>query len=81
MPLALETNAQEKVHPLIRHIHLNEMDGSHPGAKDYNFSPVFAILEKLKYHGWVSVEAFDFEIGAESIARLSMEHMRKAAGF
>lgn len=64
---------------LIRHVHLNEMDGSHPGAGTYDFAPVFAILEKLAYQGWVSVEAFDFTVGAETIARESIAHMKKAA--
>jgi len=38
------------------------------------------MLEKLAYRGWVSVEAFDFTVGAETIARESLQHMRKAAG-
>jgi sugar phosphate isomerase/epimerase len=64
---------------LIRHVHLNEMDGSHPGAGTYDFAPVFAMLKKLDYSGWVSVEAFDFSVGAETIATESLEHMRQAA--
>jgi D-psicose/D-tagatose/L-ribulose 3-epimerase len=75
----------ERYYDLIRHIHVNEMDGSHPrprnsGAGNYDFAPVFAMLEKLAYRGWVSVEAFDFTVGAETIARESIQHMKKAAG-
>ena len=70
----------ERYFDLIRHVHLNEMDGSHPGSRTYDFAPVFAVLEKLQYRGWVSVEAFDFSVGAETIARESLEHMKKAAG-
>lgn len=65
---------------VVRHVHLNEMDGSHPGAGKYEFAPIFAILEKLAYRGWVSVEAFDFTVGAETIARESITHMKNAAG-
>ncbi len=65
---------------LVRHVHLNEMDGGHPGTGTYDFGRVFAILEKLAYHGWVSVEAFDFAAGADEIVRGSIEHMKKAAG-
>jgi sugar phosphate isomerase/epimerase len=65
---------------LVRHVHLNEMNGSHPGAGTYDFARVFAALEKLNYKGWVSVEAFDFTAGAEAIATGSLEHMKKAAG-
>ncbi len=70
----------ERHFDLIRHIHLNEMDGSHPGAGAYNFAPVFQVLSKLRYQGWVSVEAFDFSLGADTIAKASIEHMKKAAG-
>jgi D-psicose/D-tagatose/L-ribulose 3-epimerase len=70
----------ERYYDLIRHVHVNEMDGSHPGAGSYDFAPVFAMLEKLAYRGWVSVEAFDFRVGAETIARESLQHMKKAAG-
>ena len=70
----------ERYYDLIRHVHVNEMDGSHPGAGNYDFAPVFAMLEKLAYRGWVSVEAFDFTVGADTIASESLQHMRKAAG-
>lgn len=69
----------ERYYDFIRHIHVNEMDGSHPGSRNYDFAPVFAMLEKLSYCGWVSVEAFDFTVGAETIARESLQHMKKAA--
>ena len=76
-----EPHAQliESHYDLIRHIHLNEMNGGHPGTANYDFAPIFAILRKLAYKGWVSVEAFDFAAGAETIASESLEHMKKAA--
>ncbi len=70
----------ERYFDLIRHIHLNEMNGGHPGTANYDFAPIFAMLEKLNYNRWVSVEAFDFSVGADTIARESIEHMKKAAG-
>jgi D-psicose/D-tagatose/L-ribulose 3-epimerase len=69
----------ERYFDLIRHVHVNEMDGGHPGTGTYDFASIFAVLEKLAYRGWVSVEAFDFAAGAEAIARESLEHMKKAA--
>ena len=69
----------EKYYDLIRHVHVNEMDGSHPGAGTYDFAPLFAMLKKLNYRRWVSVEAFDFSIGADAIAQRSIATMRKAA--
>jgi sugar phosphate isomerase/epimerase len=56
----------------IRHVHVNEMDGSHPGAGDYNFLPIFDVLRRKKYSGWISLEAFDFSYGPEALARESL---------
>jgi sugar phosphate isomerase/epimerase len=70
----------ERYFDLIRHVHLNEMNGGHPGSANYDFAPIFAMLERLNYSRWVSVEAFDFSVGADTIARESIEHMKKAVG-
>jgi len=35
----------------------------------YDFAQVFAMLESWPNRRWVSVEAFDFTIGAEAIAK------------
>ena len=59
----------------IRHIHVNEIDGRHCGAGDYDFSPLLAALKDLKYAGWISLEAFDFKPGAERIATESIQHL------
>jgi D-psicose/D-tagatose/L-ribulose 3-epimerase len=65
----------EKYFDLIRHVHVNEMDGRHPSMSDYDFKPVLRTLERLKYKGWVSLEAFDFSFGAERIARESIDYL------
>jgi PAS domain-containing protein len=52
---------------LIRHLHVNEPDGKHPGCGHYDFLPVMSTLARRGYAGWVSVEAFDFSFGAERI--------------
>jgi sugar phosphate isomerase/epimerase len=61
--------------PLIRHVHVNELDGKHPGRGDYDFRPVLAELAARDYKGWISLEAFDFSFGAETIANESIRHM------
>ena len=61
--------------PLIEHVHVNETDGGHCGTGDYNFTPVLAALKRLNYKGWVSLEAFKFEPGAETIARESLNYL------
>jgi sugar phosphate isomerase/epimerase len=61
---------------LIRHIHVNEIGGQHCGAGDYDFAPLLAGLKRLNYGGWISLEAFDFSPGAETIARQSIRHLQ-----
>jgi len=65
----------EKYFDVIRHVHVNEMDGRHPGMGDYDFKPVLQALERLGYKGWISLEAFDFSFGAEKIARESIDYL------
>ena len=60
---------------VIRHVHVNEMDGKHCGAGDYDFKPVLAVLKQRDYAGWVSLEAFDFSPGAETIANESLRYL------
>lgn len=65
----------ERHYDLIRHIHVNELDGRHPGAGSYDFKPIFDVLRRREYAGWVSLEAFDFAPGAEAIARESLHYL------
>jgi sugar phosphate isomerase/epimerase len=67
----------EKYFDLIRHVHVNEMDGGHPGTGDYDFVSIFRALIKMKYQGWVSLESFDFEVGARKIATETIAYLRK----
>jgi sugar phosphate isomerase/epimerase len=66
----------ERYFEWIRHIHVNETDGKHCGAGDYDFAPLLASLKKLNYAGWISLEAFDFSPGAETISRESIGHLQ-----
>jgi len=49
---------------LIRHVHLNEVDGYHPspverpGRERSDFLPAFRVLVNRGYMGWVSLEIF-----------------------
>jgi D-psicose/D-tagatose/L-ribulose 3-epimerase len=65
----------ERYFDVIRHVHVNEMDGRHCGRGDYDFKPVLATLKLLNYNGWVSLEAFDFSPGAETIANESLRYL------
>jgi sugar phosphate isomerase/epimerase len=59
----------------IRHVHVNELDGKHCGAGNYDFKPVLETLRRRHYPGWVSLEAFDFTPGAERLANESLRHL------
>ena len=67
----------EKHYQWIRHIHVNETDGRHPGTGDYDFVPIFQRLRKLDYRGWISMEAFDFSYGADVLAKESIDYLNR----
>ena len=60
---------------LIRHVHVNEMDGRHPGTGTYDFKPVLRVLARRGFSGWISLEAFDFTPGPEKVAQDSLRYL------
>jgi D-psicose/D-tagatose/L-ribulose 3-epimerase len=64
---------------LIRHVHVNEMDGRHPGTGNYDFKPVMSVLRQRGYSGWVSLEVFDFKPDPVTIARESLRYLEAEA--
>ena len=67
----------ERHFPVIKHVHVNEMDGGHCGTGGYDFKPVLRKLRELDYSGWISLEAFDFRPGAERIAKESIDYLNQ----
>ena len=65
---------------LIRHVHINETDGGHPGTGNYDFKPVLDALRRREYRHWISLEAFDFTPGPEKIANDSLRFIEKEIG-
>jgi len=65
----------DRHYDVIRHVHVNELDGKHCGAGNYDFKPILSVLKKRNYPGWVSLEAFDFSFGAEKLANDSLRHL------
>lgn len=60
----------------IRHIHVNELDGSYPRpAGGYDFKPVLQVAKDRNFRGWVSMEVFDFSPGAETIVNESIAYL------
>jgi len=62
---------------LIRHVHINEMNGGHLRTGGFDFLPVLQTLAKSGYRHWISLEVFDFKPGPERILRESMDVIRK----
>jgi D-psicose/D-tagatose/L-ribulose 3-epimerase len=62
---------------LIRHVHVNEFDGRHCGTGPYDFKPVFDVLRRRNYGGWISLEAFDFSYGPERLAEESLRYLER----
>jgi sugar phosphate isomerase/epimerase len=48
-----------------------------PGFGDVDFVPIATALKDVKYDGYVSVEVFKFEEGAEAIATRSIDYLKK----
>ncbi len=67
----------EKYFPVIKHVHVNEMDGRYPGTGDYDFRALFKKLQSLNYQGWVSLEVFDFKPSAAEIAAASLNYLKQ----
>ena len=62
--------------PKIRHIHVNELDGSYPRPSGgYDFKPVLQVARDRGFGGWVSMEVFDFSPGAETILSESIAYL------
>ncbi len=61
----------------IRHIHVNELDGSYPRpGGGYDFKPVLQVAKNRSFPGWVSMEVFDFTPGSERIVNESIAYLR-----
>ena len=67
----------ERYFDAIRHVHVNEMDGQHPGKGTYDFVKIFRALNRLNYTGWISLESFDFEVGADTIASETIQFLKQ----
>ncbi|MCS7253386.1 MAG: sugar phosphate isomerase/epimerase family protein [Armatimonadota bacterium] len=63
--------------PYLKHVHANDANRLGPGMGETDYKPIVNALRKIGYDGFVSVEAFDFTPGAETIARSSIVYLRE----
>ncbi|MEM7030185.1 MAG: sugar phosphate isomerase/epimerase family protein [Chloroflexota bacterium] len=68
----------KSVHPLFQHVHVNDPNLLGPGMGDVDFKPILGALDDLQFSQWLSVEVFDFSLGAERIARESLANLKAA---
>jgi sugar phosphate isomerase/epimerase len=59
------------------HFHANDPNKRGPGFGDTDFVPIFQALEDVDYTRWVSVEVFDYSPDPETIARKSLQYMKR----
>lgn len=65
---------------VVKHIHANDPNLKGPGQGDVDHAPVAAALKDIGYDGYVSVEVFDYTPDAETIAKQSIEYLKKVYG-
>ena len=61
----------------LAHFHVNDPNLLGPGMGEIGYEPIIAALRAAGYGGWLSVEAFDMQYGAERIAKASVEYLQK----
>lgn len=64
--------------PNFAYFHANDRNLKGPGFGDVDFKPISAALKEVGYQGYVSVEVFKFDEGAEVIARQSLANLKAA---
>ena len=63
--------------PHFAHFHANDPNLKGPGFGKVDFKPIAAALKELEYKDFVSVEVFNFDEGAETIAGKSLSYLKE----
>ena len=74
IPDLIHRHAQDTVH-----FHANDANRRGPGFGDVDFRPILRALQDVNYAGWISVEVFDYLPDPITIARESINYLRRCA--
>ena len=61
----------------MAHVQANDANMRGPGFGDVDFLPIAQALKAANYDGYVSVEVFDYKPDAQTIARKSIDYLKK----
>jgi sugar phosphate isomerase/epimerase len=59
------------------HFHANDIDMRGPGSTDLDYRPIALALEQAAYDRYVSVEVFDMKPDGPTIAKTSIDYLRR----
>jgi len=67
----------------IQHVHIEDIAGSRihqhllPGTGTMNFAAIFDSLQKIEYHGWVTVELYPYQDRPRQAAESALRYLRR----
>jgi sugar phosphate isomerase/epimerase len=61
----------------IGHFHVNDSNLYGPGMGDVDYGPIAEAINEVGWNKWLSVEVFKYDPDPETIARKSIEYLRK----
>ena len=60
------------------HVHANDDTRREPGSGSLDFPAIAKALNDIAFEGYVSIEVFEIEPDAETMARRGLQHLRQA---